>query len=494
MTAPVWMASPPEVHSAALSSGPGPGPLLSAAGAWSSLSLEYTAIADALRSQLGAVQAAAWQGPTADRYAAAHLPYLAWLAAASADSAALAARHETVATAYVSALAAMPTLPELAANHAIHGVLVATNFFGINTIPIALNEADYVRMWVQAATTMASYEAVSGAALASAPQPAAAPPILAAHDHDHDHDHADEDDHDHDHDHDHGGGIHDGSLTPADPEWWTDFFSELGYYGEVLLNDLLTNPGAFMTDLSWIVADLTFHAAQIASTLSQFAPALIQPALVLVIGNLGWAAGLAGLAGVQPPPIVAVDAEPITAALPAAAGASTTVSSAPAAPAAATTASISTPATSAAPAAAPPAAPPAGGSPGFFPPYVIGPAGAYGRASATSRTRAVTKTPTPDDAAESAAAAARGRDRTRARRRRRARDEANEFADVKVAVEPSETAAQASDRGAGSGGFPGAQAKRERAAAGMTALTVNGFSHGPTVPLLPESWNDGADA
>jgi PPE-repeat protein len=180
MTAPMWMASPPEVHSALLSSGPGPGPLLAAAATWNSLSIEYAETADELAALLGDVRAGTWDGPTAAAYLAAHAPYLAWLAQASADSAATAARQETAATAYTVALAAMPTLPELAANHATHAVLIATNFFGINTIPIALNEADYARMWVQAATVMSTYQGVAAAAVIAAPQATPAPQVMKA--------------------------------------------------------------------------------------------------------------------------------------------------------------------------------------------------------------------------------------------------------------------------------------------------------------------------
>lgn len=179
-TTRVWLATPPEIHSALLSSGPGHGPLLATAAAWQDLSTQYGAAADEMAALLAEVAAHAWEGTSAQRYIGAHTPYLAWLHQASTDSAATASQHQTVAAAYATASATMPSLAETYTNRARHGALLSTNFFGINTIPITANELDYARMWLQAATTMATYAAVVDTALTSTPGVHPAPRIMSS--------------------------------------------------------------------------------------------------------------------------------------------------------------------------------------------------------------------------------------------------------------------------------------------------------------------------
>lgn len=94
---------------------------------------------------------------------AAFEPYLTWMVATIAIFEARSASAAAQGASYGTAVAATPTLGELAANHFTHGVLEGTNFLGCNTIPIGVNEFEYlVVLWNRAAEAMDEYSAATG--------------------------------------------------------------------------------------------------------------------------------------------------------------------------------------------------------------------------------------------------------------------------------------------------------------------------------------------
>jgi PPE-repeat protein len=391
---------------------------------------------------------------------------------------------------------------------------VATNFFGLNTIPIAVNEADYARMWTQAATTMTGYHATSSTAVGSTPRTAPAPQIMKA-------------DASSDSSSQGSGagvlgdlikGVYQGIFgqTPPPAELPdTGLFDQIGnafyqtYLGffKYLPQQLAGahDPSQLMSVLFIFGAQFVFYRAmELAQILSELIPYLLPTAVGLTITNLQVAAGLAtvsGFAGLSGLAGIPVGAETLPDATTAATPDMPTVGLAPSAPTTVTSTGAA-PASTGAPAPAAPAAPVTGGppppvtgaeGPGF--PYLAGGGPGVG-AGAPMPAGTVVPKKAPEASAASVAAAVSTTETARARRRQRSamHDHGNEFMDLDADLgaddsEPQQVpATTASDHGAGVLGFSGTAHKTVGAAAsGLTTLPGGEFGSGPTEPMTPHT-------
>ena len=157
-------ALPPEVNSARMYAGPGPGSMVSAASAWDGLATELRSTASSYGSVITELTDESWVGPSSTAMAAAATPYVAWLNAAAEGAEQTAAQAKSAASAYQAAFGMMVPPPLIAANRAQLASLTATNLFGLNTPAIATTEAQYGEMWAQDATAMYGYAGNSAAA------------------------------------------------------------------------------------------------------------------------------------------------------------------------------------------------------------------------------------------------------------------------------------------------------------------------------------------
>jgi PPE-repeat protein len=165
---------PPEINSARMYAGPGSGPMLAAAVAWEGLAAAMQSAASSYQSEIAALTAGPWLGPSSVSMAAAAAPYVAWTRTTAAQAEQTANQAKAAAGAYETAFAETVPPTAIAANRSLLMALIATNIFGQNTPAIATTEAQYAEMWAQDAGAMYGYAGAS--ALATTLTPFNAPP------------------------------------------------------------------------------------------------------------------------------------------------------------------------------------------------------------------------------------------------------------------------------------------------------------------------------
>jgi PPE-repeat protein len=163
MLAMFYGALPPEVNTARLMAGAGEAPMYQAAAGWETLAISLETQAEELAGSLAALTST-WSGAASEQAVSSTTPMVVWLRTTALQAQKRAMQAIAQANSYMLAMATTPPIPEIEMNHVTHAVLEATNFMGVNTMPIGINEEDYfVRMWDQAAMAMHGYQAETSA-------------------------------------------------------------------------------------------------------------------------------------------------------------------------------------------------------------------------------------------------------------------------------------------------------------------------------------------
>lgn len=178
MLAMFYGALPPEVNTARLMAGAGEAPMFQAAAGWETLAISLETQAEELAASLVSLQSS-WQGAASQKAVDSTTPMVTWLRATALQAQQRAMQAIAQASAYTAALLTTPPLPEIEMNHVTHATLEATNFLGVNVMPIGMNEEDYfVRLWDQAAGAMEGYQAETTMNTVFAPITPAKPVVM----------------------------------------------------------------------------------------------------------------------------------------------------------------------------------------------------------------------------------------------------------------------------------------------------------------------------
>jgi PPE-repeat protein len=293
---PAFLFFPPEINSALIFGGPGPGPLFEAASAWDGLSVDLSASASSFNTVVTDLAAGAWTGPASTSMTAAAAPYVQWLLIAAAEAEVAAIRARLAALAFEGALVATVPLPVVLANRARLLVLIATNFFGQNTAAIAQTELEYVEMWEQDVAAMVGYHAGAQSLVETLPAFSAPPAGLA------------------------GGAASSGlaglaDLVTAPLTFASQFFQGLSSLGTAFASQLQSVFMAFSPAVSSLTSLMTSTPV---ATLTTVAQAGMYPASALVppMATLAQSTGPAAIAPAAAPAPALPSANSVAAAAP----------------------------------------------------------------------------------------------------------------------------------------------------------------------------------